>query len=584
MLWERIYSSPKYHKERNGSNSMITKQTNADYSKLFEKASIALGAKSEDEYITSLNEYFMNIADLVAMDNGLQYTILPLDEETFDIDANTREITVPKSFKDGVGVQGDQVAEIIYFTIDRYFDATDLNTQNIYIEWRNANGDEGLSKEYVRDLTTLSDKIIFGWPLTSEITDSYGTIEFAVRFYTVKDEGDQKEIIYSFATKPQRITINKTMDFEITDDSIPVYDATEMIINRFQNSEPTDSETTVDAPIFLLDLIAGDNYNISDNDGHDLLIETYALKAQAYGTGRVTYYLESSEPDKNEWTSTYEEPYYELTKDTTPAANKTYYTAIVDTAGAITGYQVYEGELPTSNNTTVYEKFGLYFVNDAGKYRVRAQNRVGANYANALSKTVIFPAPIAPTVNTETASVILEAQGDGTNTAILTAPVVGELPTGAISYQWSNANGSLDGSGSTYGVTDAEGFYYVVVTNTRNNRSKSSNKATFRVTYPASAPSIINNLPQYSSVGETLRIGIDTTKTYDDVSVKWYEVAVPANGIDQNADRLCDTGNVDGTGYAAYTPDEVGVFYAVLTTVYNNDRSESINSALCSVT
>lgn len=566
---------------------MITKQT-TDYSKLFEKASIALGASSEDEYITSLNEYFMNIVDLVAMENGLQYTILPLDEETFDIDANTREITVPKSFKDGVGVQGDQVAEIIYFTIDRYFDATDLNTQNIYIEWRNANGDEGLSKEYVRDLTTLPDKIIFGWPLTSEITDSYGTIEFAVRFYTVKDEGDQKEIIYSFATKPQRITINKTMDFEITDDSIPVYDATEMIINRFQNSEPTDSETTVDAPIFLLDLVAGDNYNISDNDGHDLEVNTYALKTQAYGTGRVTYYLESSEPDKNEWTSSYnEEPYYELTKDTVKKDNKIYYIQLVDEeSGKVIGYQVYDGDLPTSSNSTVFEKFGLYFVNDAGKYRMRAQNRVGANYANTLSSTMIFPAPVAPTVdNSKTISAILEAQGDGTNTVILTTPIVGELPTGTISYEWyKDETLILENTNSTYGVTDSEGYYSVKVVNTRNTREAKSQPVIFRVTYPASIPTIVKNLPQYSSIGTELSVGVDTSKTYDNVSVKWYEVAVPANGIDPTVDRLCYTDDVNGTGYAFYTPDEAGVFYAVLTTVYNNDKSESINSELCSVT
>ena len=90
-----------------------------------------------------------------------------MDEETFDIDANSRTITVPPSFKHGVGVKGDQVAEIIYFKIDRYFDATDLNTQNIYIEWENAKGEQGLSKEYVRDITTDPDHIIFGWPLAS---------------------------------------------------------------------------------------------------------------------------------------------------------------------------------------------------------------------------------------------------------------------------------------------------------------------------------------------------------------------------------------------------------------------------------
>lgn len=573
---------------------MITKQT-TEYSKLFEKASLALGAKSEDEYITSLNEYFMNIEYLVQMENGLQYTILPLDEETFDIDANTREILVPKSFKDGVGVQGDQVAEIIYFTIDRYFDATDLNTQNIYIEWRNANGDEGLSREYVRDLTTLPNKIIFGWPLSAEITDSYGTIEFAVRFYSVKEDGDKKEIVYSFATKPQRITINKTMDFEITDGSIPVYDAKEMIISRFKNSEQTDSESTVDAPIFLLDLVAGDDFNISDPDGHDTVIDTYALKTQAYGTGRVTYYLERSELDKDEWTSSYnEDPHYELTEDTERHPNKTYYLQIVDEeTGKVTGHQVFDGELPTSSNSTVYERFGLYFINDAGKYRMRAQNRVGAKYANALSKTMIFPEPAAPVVDSTLKNIILERQADGSYTTTLTAPVVGDLPKGdEILYHWNSDSNAVDvtNTNNTYSISTTENryndYYYVTLTNKRNNRSKSSQKATFRVTMPAEPPIIKGNLNSYASLGDTLRIVADTTTDWDSIIVKWYEVAVPANGIDPEKDELRFTGSVDGSGSASYTPDQIGVFYAVLTAVYNEDKTDDrpVYSALCSVT
>jgi hypothetical protein len=53
--------------------------------------------------------------------------MLPLDEEPFFIDANSRVINPSPSFpRNVVGVRGDQVAEIIYFKINRYFDATDL--------------------------------------------------------------------------------------------------------------------------------------------------------------------------------------------------------------------------------------------------------------------------------------------------------------------------------------------------------------------------------------------------------------------------------------------------------------------------
>ena len=581
---------------------MITKQT-TDYSKLFEKASIALGAQNEGEYITSLNEYFRNIVDLAAID--LQYTILPLDEETFDIDANTREITIPPSFKNGVGVQGDQVAEIIYFSIDRYFDATDLNTQNIYIEWRKKDGDEGVSKEYVRDLTTLPNKIIFGWPLQSEITALDGAVEFAVRFYTIKEENGNKEIVYSFATKPARIMINKSMNFDITqagpNGGVDEYDAKEMIINRFQNSVLTDGEIAIDAPIFFDEykLVAGD-YDLFNNDGYDLFPESYALKTQAYGSGRITYFLEASEPDKNDWTSVpYVEPTYILTKDETKKENKIYYKQLLDQeSGKILGYTVLEEneEIPSVNNQTVFEKFGLYYITDAGKYRMRAQNRVGANYANILSDVVTFPAPVAPVVDTTTESVILTKQPDGSSSATLSVPVIGELPTGAITYQWSSTkNGvltSVSETANTLSVQDVEDMYQVVVTNKRNNRSISSKQATFRVTYPAEKPSIIADLGQYAIVGDKLSLTIDTSKNYDDVVVRWYEVKDVKKGIDVTQDEagnwvfnddLRYTDQVNGSGLAEYTPDQTGVFYAVLTAVYNTDVSEPVYSLLCSV-
>ena len=80
---------------------MITDEKKYNYNPLFSKASKALGL---GDTISSMNEYFSVIADLITKTGDLNYTRLPLDEETFDIDANTREIIVPKSFKNGVGV------------------------------------------------------------------------------------------------------------------------------------------------------------------------------------------------------------------------------------------------------------------------------------------------------------------------------------------------------------------------------------------------------------------------------------------------------------------------------------------------
>ena len=62
------------------------------------------------------------------------WLILPRDEGLFEIDANSRKINIPAEFsRNGVGVQGDELAEIIYFSIDRYFDTTDLYDKDIFV-------------------------------------------------------------------------------------------------------------------------------------------------------------------------------------------------------------------------------------------------------------------------------------------------------------------------------------------------------------------------------------------------------------------------------------------------------------------
>ena len=90
--------------------------------------------------IGNLNEYFQHIKDLASMAIGQgrsgsdpYFLRLPLDEPFFEINANTRGITVPGELSQ-IAVKGDKLAEIVFFRIDRYYDAVDLNTRHIYIE------------------------------------------------------------------------------------------------------------------------------------------------------------------------------------------------------------------------------------------------------------------------------------------------------------------------------------------------------------------------------------------------------------------------------------------------------------------
>jgi hypothetical protein len=95
------------------------------YKILFDNASDLLNndiAKEEDKIqITSLEEYFYYLPTLITKRGkgtdseddpyqynnlfGRRYTILPLDEEHFKIDANSRMIQIPEAFrKNGIAV------------------------------------------------------------------------------------------------------------------------------------------------------------------------------------------------------------------------------------------------------------------------------------------------------------------------------------------------------------------------------------------------------------------------------------------------------------------------------------------------
>lgn len=166
----------------------------------------------QEAEINSLEQYFSYIEYLRKI-NPI-YTILPVDENIFEIDANARTISVPAEFQaNGVSVQDDEISEVLYFRIDRFFDMEDLALDDIFIEWRcpaNDEGEviEGVSKPWARDLESDPGHIIFGWPLASEITATPGDVTFAVRFYRFGEgAGYENQVVYSFSTLTNRVTI-----------------------------------------------------------------------------------------------------------------------------------------------------------------------------------------------------------------------------------------------------------------------------------------------------------------------------------------------------------------------------------------
>jgi hypothetical protein len=88
----------------------------------------ALAEKGENIRIDSFESYYANIIKIAELSTDFhnapyKFFLMPVDEPMFEIDADKRTITVPAHFsKNGVGVYGDHMAEILYFSVDRYFD------------------------------------------------------------------------------------------------------------------------------------------------------------------------------------------------------------------------------------------------------------------------------------------------------------------------------------------------------------------------------------------------------------------------------------------------------------------------------
>lgn len=254
---------------------MITQVNNGNrdkYEALYARAMKDLSdQKGINTQINSLETYFANIEQLLTLSKagtenyGRTYTILPLDEQYFEINTNTRTISVPKVFHDnGIAVQGDMGAEIIYFKVPRYFDAMDLDHTDIYIQWQYTNSqtkkpEQGFSHEWVRDIESEDDYLIFGWALGGRITEEAGTLQFSIRFIkSEKNLDGTLSISYSLSTLTTGVAIKPGLNFNVN--NIPVESLEDIIGANYVNTTTnTDSQIDLFQYVWDLDKVAIDN-------------------------------------------------------------------------------------------------------------------------------------------------------------------------------------------------------------------------------------------------------------------------------------------------------------------------------------
>lgn len=197
--------------DKNNENSV------AQWERIFVEANKLLAAVGSDIKITTIDGYYSKIRDILdasiakksdpSFADPSVFMLLPPDETPFEINANTRTITVPAEFTRCAGVTGDNYCEFVTFKIDRYFDVKDLADPNIkiLIKWKNAKNEEGASLVELKDTDYEYGKIRFGWPLTKEIASTAGNVTFSVEFY--QEDATTTEKIYVLNTLPAIIPI-----------------------------------------------------------------------------------------------------------------------------------------------------------------------------------------------------------------------------------------------------------------------------------------------------------------------------------------------------------------------------------------
>ena len=250
--------------------------------------------KNPNGLFLSLESYFANIGTLINLKT--EYAMIPSDEEPFEINANTRAIKIPAAFAKGVAIAGDDMSEVITFTIDRYFDYVDLAGTNICVQWElpGENGGTGISHITLIDLETMPGKIRFGWPLTEKLTQYAGKVNFAVRFFVenkAQTEHNPSPYDYVFNTSPAVVTILPGMN--IVD---PTFSEVNIKgeFNKFVQNSQNPALPKADSPFWT-------DYREVGGVGKDLRLDSPAaidldsdeliLKAQALvnGNGYIDY-------------------------------------------------------------------------------------------------------------------------------------------------------------------------------------------------------------------------------------------------------------------------------------------------------
>lgn len=586
--------------------------------------------------ISDIDDYFMeleNIKQYVVGQNGdisnpekdPYFLILPQDDEPlFNINANTRKIDVPTDFtRNGIAVQGDELAEIVYFSIDRYFDTTDLYEKDILIQWEaplkpgQMEPKKGLSVTVNKSLALMPGKVVFGWPITNDITETAGNVKFAVRFYDrIEDPVTKKEMLaYSWSTLTATAKINTALDFQIADSeaiTALIVDKNKLIYDNLRNSsaEGVDIEATaptfVDTAFFPTQTIDGTPiYDLSANlkfSGR----ASFTADDEVEGFGTLSYRwlrkVQKKPTDKIEEFEIEDIPEYvklDQTKVTQKLNYDSYYYKPADK------FVPFLGQLPTDFD--VYQRYATCFPVAAGEYYLIANNNAGrGNNKQTITRNCwkvpfaaepqfIYPHVEKPgfdengepiTEMVETRNIIMRTVDEQDNSiyADLDMAVMVE-DNGTLTHQWyysesavekpstlSEPNKMENETNVSLKKVKQEGYYYLFSSNAKNADTTEAFSQSIRVTPPAEKIAIkaytVDGIVQSGVTASGLDVYLNGTEK--EIGVLVNSDGIPSDNITYQ--WYNNKGLIEGETNSTLRVSAAGQrYYVVVTNIYNTD-------------
>lgn len=602
----------------------ITKDNRAKYTRLFAQATDALKEGNAVNYpeefsISSLEEYFQNLQELAELDT--RFLRIPVDEEMFDIDLNTRQIIVPPSFKKvGLAVQGDDLAEVVYFKVDRFFDATDLNETFIMIQWEAPSGRKMASPAYFQEVDSETDKLIFGWAVTKEMTTSPGALKFSVSFVDGQivsennNEIDVTKLAYRLSTLVSSININAGLSLA-NQTVIKFEDRLKDLRSRIKNTPILGDDKYPEAdPAVILNYLGFDwaDERLVKNIFEELIDDPEAtgvetglpLLAISPNAGIISYkwFKEGSEDALAEGLGAIRYLPVTYTED------KKYPEAVYFIKEGTDNYRYFDEEKDSWMkllddgseivNPLLYERIAFLGVEGPGNYYAEIVNKEGMKLSSVVTPKAIVPAPAeidAITIKAEDDNEIYE---DGKAVALSSnITYVGNEEYAKPAFRWFRDGVEIEKANAAQYDAVAPGEYSVKVINHWNKAVSAEKLSNSWPIYPAAIEPVITSFEAtlkhpvqgFVLTGSDLEVkfeAINQTKAEQYVRWFWSDNDDMPGSVDDDPDawvEIVDENGVPFEGTVLTNVQEPGDYKAVVYNVITENNKKQTESEIIQV-